>query len=210
MISRRRLCLVTSRCVLIPSRRKCCPAPRFLMPLFHSGRVRLPFLYVRPSGVSHTTLSWVCRFSGFRHLTAGCWSRFAILLLFPLWDALLRPPVPLRRHFIPGPTRTCPLRIAGTAQQVNRLRAAANLCRGPPLPWARLFGLLWCLMARRWSPYRSSVIPIVSWSVAPSGTPWGSSTTSVFWSWFLPLHQTGVRHSFTASVASRQAFISPS
>jgi hypothetical protein len=67
VISRRRLCLVASRCIFPFFRSRCCLAPWSLMPLLHSGRVRLLFLHVCPLGVSRTTLSWVGRFGGFRH-----------------------------------------------------------------------------------------------------------------------------------------------
>jgi hypothetical protein len=79
-ISRRRLCLVTSWCVLFASRRwsrfpvhPLIPLPDALlslrMPLLHSGRVRLLFSHVLPPGVPHSTL-------------------FLAIPLFPARDAL--------------------------------------------------------------------------------------------------------------------------
>lgn len=43
------------------------------MPLLHSVRIRRFFSNVDPSGVPHTSLSWVRLFSGFWYSTACCW-----------------------------------------------------------------------------------------------------------------------------------------
>jgi hypothetical protein len=148
------------------------------MPLLHSGRVRLLFLYVRPSGVSRTTLSWVCHFSGFRYLTASCWSRFAILPLFPVRDALPRPPMPLR-HFLPGPLRSPPLRSAGMKRWVGHPTMAAHSCLNRPSRLVHVFKRPRHLTARHRSLDWSLAAPIVSASVAPLDTSSGSAMTSV-------------------------------
>jgi hypothetical protein len=150
----------------------------------HLGCVHHLFSHVCPFGVPRTALSLVRR----------CFRpRFSILL----------PSV------LPGLLRTCPLPSAGTAQWVNRPRAAANFCRGPSLPRARFFSCPRCRTARRCSPARSSAAPIVSSRVAPSGTPWDLATDSV--SSGAGSLFSGQAHVFTgqASIVSGKALVSP-
>jgi hypothetical protein len=104
-ISRRRLFLMASLSILSFSRSRCGFAPRSLMPFLNTGRVR-------SLGAPRTTLSLVRR----------CFRRRSSILL-P--DVLPRPFMPLRRHFIPGPLRSPPLRIAGTVRRVGRPTVAA-------------------------------------------------------------------------------------
>jgi hypothetical protein len=61
---------------------------------------------------------------------------------------------------VPGPWQPCPLRGAGLAQRVIRLRVAANFFLDPPSSWVCFFGCQLHPMARSRSPYRFFSTPL--------------------------------------------------
>jgi hypothetical protein len=125
----------------------------FRMPLLHSGRVRLLFSSIRPSGVSRATLPLICR----------CFKLRPSILLRNVFPGRLM----LLWHFLPGPFRSPPLRSAGTNRRVGRPTVAVHSCLNRPSRLVRVFKRPRHLTARRRSLDRSSVAPIVSSSVAP-------------------------------------------
>jgi hypothetical protein len=80
---------------------------------------------------------------------------------------------------------------AGTASRINRLRAAASLCRDSPSLWVRPRHLTAC----RRSPDMSSVAPVVPSRVAPV-LRMRRYIRCLLWGSLLPL-QTGLRRSYT-------------
>jgi hypothetical protein len=92
--------------------------------------------------------------------------------------SLLRLGVPLTIPSLLGPLRICPLRTAGTAQRIFRLRAAANCCRDPTPTWVRFLDCRRGRTFRRRSVYRSSNDPRASMSASSIWSSCHSNTAS--------------------------------